>query len=157
MKNKQAIRLYNFYIRNAEAIGYFYCAIPACIWFITLLLNSPFRGVYVLRLAICLIIGAPIASYINRFGLSLWMAKALSPKKASIIDGVLIGASLGIGMAILPSLTSLIYSNHIEQAKSFIIYSWFIAGILGALIGGFLAAVGKDYANPKEYFSKSPR
>lgn len=154
MKNKHTTRLYNLYIKNAELIGYLYCAIPVLIWFLTLLVTSPFRKVYILRLVLCLAIGAPIASHINRFGLSLWMAKNFSPKKASILDGILIGSSLGIGMAILPSLTSFIYSNHIEQAKSFVIYSWIIAGILGALVGGFLSAVGKDYANPKEYFSK---
>jgi hypothetical protein len=154
MKDKHTTRMYNFYIQNAELIGYLYCAIPSIIWFIALLVTSPFREVYILRLFICLAIGAPISSYINRFGLSLWMAKNLSPKKAGILDGILIGSSLGIGMSILPSLTSFIYSNHIEQAKSFMIYSIIIAGVLGALIGSFLASVGRDYANSKGYFKK---
>lgn len=82
--------------------------------------------------------------YLNRFGLSLWLTKHRSEQgPATVVDGMLIGAAIGIGIALFPTLTSLIGTNHPEQAKSFIILSCIGATINGACFGAILGAIGK--------------
>jgi hypothetical protein len=139
---------YNFYLKHAELIGAFYCAIPVLGWILWILFTSPFRQVYIFRLVLSLGIGCPIAAYLNRYGLKIWLMKNSSKTdSANILDGIIIGSSLGISIAILPSLTSLVYTNHLEQAKWFIIISWLIAGLVGAIVGGTLAHIGKNLKN----------
>jgi hypothetical protein len=139
-------KLCKFYVAKAELIGGLYCAIPTLLGFGIMFLVVPFREVYLLRLAIAVIIGAPVAAYLNRFGLSLWLIKHASPKgPATILDGILIGSSLGIAMAIIPSLTHLIASSNMDQAKTCIIVIWLSAGLLGAIMGGFVASLGIKY------------
>ncbi len=138
-------RLCDFYIRHAGMIGAAYCAVPALAWFTWMLFIS-FRQVYVFRLVLCLVFGCAIAAYLNYRGVQMWLCKHRSQQgPASIMDGVLVGAAIGMGAALLPSLTSLIYSNHLELAKSIIIITYVSAAFLGGVIGAILAVIGGKY------------
>jgi MFS family permease len=139
-------RLCEFYIRRVRLIGALYCAVPTVVWFAAVFAMVPFRGVYVLRLVLSLAVGGWIGAYLNQFGLSLWLTKHRSHDgPGTIADGALTGAGVGIGTALLPPLTSLISTHHLEEAKSFIICAWLAAVLLGALIGGGLAAIGRKH------------
>ena len=139
-------KLCDSYIKRAGLIGVFHCAIPAIGWFAGMLLFVPFRAVYPLRLALCLVVGCPIGAYLNRYSVDMWLLKHRShPGGAKIIDGTLNGAAVGIGTALLPTLTALISTNHPEMAKTFIIVVYAASAFLGAIIGTVFAAVGRKY------------
>ena len=139
-------KLCDLYIKRAGLIGGFHCAIPALCWFAGMLLFVPFRAVYPVRLALCLAVGCPIGAYLNRYSVDMWLVKHQSgPGGAKITDGTLNGAAVGIGTALLPSLTALISSNHPEMAKTFIIVVYVASALLGAIIGTLFAAVGRKY------------
>jgi hypothetical protein len=102
-------RLCDYYIRRAGLFGAIYCVIPSIGWFCGVVATAPFREVYLLRLGLCLSFGCAIAAYLNRYGLELWLTKHRSVDgPATIRDGALIGAAIGIGSALLPTLTALI-------------------------------------------------
>mgnify|MGYP000036800899 CR=1 FL=1 len=139
-------KLCDLYIKRAELVGLFHCAIPSLAWFAGVLLFVPFREIYLVRLGLCLTIGCPIGAYLNRYSVDMWLAKHRSDAgPARIIDGMLNGAAVGVGTAFLPALTSLISSNHPEMAKTFIIVSYVAAAFLGGVIGSMFAAVGRKY------------
>jgi len=139
-------RLCALYIRRVTIIGALYCAVPTVLWFAGTFALIPFRGVYVLRLALSLLAGCALSAYVNRFGLSLWLIKHRSSAgPATVVDGVLIGAAVGWGSDFLPPVTSLIGTNHPEEAKAFIIIAWLVAALIGAIIGGSLAAIGRKH------------
>jgi hypothetical protein len=60
-----------------------------------------------------------------------------------VLDGLLIGGAIGLGIALIPPLTSLILSNHIEEAKTFIVAAWLSAAGIGGLFGAILACIGR--------------
>ena len=137
-------RLCDYYIRRAGLFGAIYCAIPSIGWFFGVAATAPFREVYVLRLGLCLSFGCAIAAYLNRYGLELWLIKHRSVDgPATIRDGALIGAAIGIGSALLPTLTALIKTNHPEMAKSFILITYLAATGIGATMGTIIAAIGR--------------
>lgn len=139
-------RLCESYIRRAGLIGLLYCAIPVVLGYAILFASVPFRGVYVLRLILSLALGGAIGAFLNRFGLSLWLIKHRSQEgPATVVDGALVGAGVGVGTTLLPLLAILIATNHPEQAKTFIICSWLIAIVVGALIGAVLAVIGRKH------------
>jgi hypothetical protein len=115
-------KLCDLYIKHAAWVGALHCAIPALGWFVGLLIFVPFREVYLVRLELCLAIGCPIGAYLNRYSVDSWLAKHQGESgPAGIIDGVLNGAAVGVGTALLPALTALINSNHLEMAKKIVI------------------------------------
>ena len=139
-------KLCDLYIEHAGWVGVFHCALPSLVWFGSMLVFVPFRGVYLLRLALCLAVGCPIGAYLNRYSVDMWLTKHRSASgPARIIDGTLNGAAVGIGTALLPALTSLISSNHPEMAKTFIIVVYIAAALAGGVIGTMVAAVGRKY------------
>lgn len=139
-------RLCDFYIRRAGLIGAVYCAIPTLGWFIAALLSVPFREVYLLRLILCLVFGCAIASYLNRYGVEIWLCKHHSANgPATILDGALVGAAIGIGSALLPTLSALISSSHPEWAKTVVIVIYFSATSVGAVFGAVLATIARKY------------
>ena len=139
-------KLCDLYIKRAGLVGVFHCALPALCWFVSMLLFVPFREVYLVRLALCLVVGCPIGAYLNRYSVDMWLVKHHSgPGPTRIFDGILNGAAVGIGTALLPALTSLISSNHLEMAKTFIIVSYIAAALIGGIIGSMFAAVGRTY------------
>ena len=139
-------KLCDLYIKRAGLVGVFHCALPALCWFVSLLVFVPFREVYLVRLALCLVVGCPIGAYLNRYSVDMWLVKHHSGSgSARIFDGTLNGAAVGIGTALLPALTSLIGSNHLEMAKSFIIVSYIASAFVGGIIGTMVAAVGRKY------------
>ena len=139
-------KLCDLYIKRAGWVGALHCAIPALGWFVGVLLFVPFREVYLVRLVLCLAIGCPIGAYLNRYSVDQWLAKHQGESgPAGIIDGVLNGAAVGVGTALLPALTALISSNHLEMAKTFVIVAYVTAAFLGAVIGSMVAAVGRKY------------
>lgn len=141
-------RLCDGYIRHAGLIGFIYGAIPPLIWLAVFLSFPTFRNVYALRVAIAIVVGGALGAWLNRFGLSLWLLKHRSAEgPASVLDGTLIGAAIGCGMTILPPLTSLIASNHLEDAKTFIIGSWLASCVIGGLMGTVLAVIGRQHVD----------
>ncbi len=143
-------KLCDLYIKRAGLVGVFHCALPAVCWFVSMLLFVPFREVYLVRLALCLVVGCPIGAYLNRYSVDMWLVKHHSGSgSARIFDGTLNGAAVGIGTALLPALTSLISSNHLEMAKTFIIVSYIASAFVGGIIGTMVAAVGRKYIGVK--------
>lgn len=139
-------KIADFYVAHPKLIGAVYCAVPSVLWFAFVLATVPFREVYLLRLALCLGIGCPIGAYLNKYFLELWILKHRSPAgPGKLGDGVLNGAAIGLGTALLPALTSLISTHHLEEAKTFIIAVYLASAALGALIGGIVTVSGKDY------------
>lgn len=139
-------RACDFYIRHAGIIGALYCIVPTLAWFGVIFATVAFRDVYLLRLGLSLVVGGLIAAWVNHFGLWLWIAKHRSPRgPAGLIDGGLVGAAVGVGACFLPPLTSLIHSNHLDLAKTFVIVAWLAAPAFGAIIGMALAAVGRKH------------
>ena len=139
-------RLVDFYIRRAGLIGAVYCAVPSLGWFLATVASVPFREVYLLRLGLCLTFGCAIAAFLNRYGLELWLAKHRSKAgPATVCDGALIGAAIGVGSALLPTLSALIKTNHPEMAKTFIIVTYLLATLVGSVFGTVIAAVGRRH------------
>jgi len=143
-------KLCDLYIKRAGLVGVFHCALPSFGWFVSMLLFVPFREVYIVRLALCLAVGCPIGADLNRYSVDMWLLKHHSDSgPARIIDGTLNGAAVGIGTALLPALTSLISTNHLEMAKTFIIASYVASALVGGIIGTMFAAVGRKYIGSK--------
>jgi hypothetical protein len=141
-------KLCDLYIRYAGFIGVLFCAVPNLAWFIGGLFLVPFREVYLLRLALSLAIGCPIAAYLNRYGVDIWLLKHRSTKgPATIFDGSLVGAAIGIGCALLPTLTIFIASNHVEIAKNLVIITYLSAAFIGVILGAILATIARKYVN----------
>jgi hypothetical protein len=139
-------RICDFYIRHAGLVGALYCAVPTLLWFLVVVIVVQFREVYLLRLALSLLLGCPLAALVNRRGVSFYLLKHRSPEgPATISDGILIGFWVGAGAALVPPLTLLIRTNHLEQAKTSIIVSYLTVMGIGALIGAVLAAIGRKY------------
>ncbi len=139
-------KLCDLYVDKAGLIGALYCLVPTLIGFAVVFCVVPFRQVYLFRLAIAILVGSPVAAYLNRFGLSLWMCKHESSKgPATAFDGALIGWFLGTGMAVLPAFTHFIASNGMSETKTIVIAIWFIAGVVGAIIGGTIGFIGAKY------------
>jgi hypothetical protein len=135
------------YVQHAGLVGALYCALPAVTWFVLALLLVPFRPVYGLRLVLSLVVGCPIGAYINRQGVAMWLAKHREPSgPAGALDGALVGASVGIGTALLPTLILfLISSSDVDRAKGFVILTYLAAAAVGAANGAVLGAVGRRY------------
>ena len=94
-------KLCDLYIKRAGLIGIFHCALPALGWFVSMLLFVPYRDVYLFRLVLCLVVGCPIGAYLNRYSVDMWLVKHRSDTgPATIFDGILNGAAVGIGTAI---------------------------------------------------------
>jgi MFS family permease len=139
-------RLCDFYIQHAGLIGAVYCTVPNLVWFFAALLCVTFRGVYLLRLVLSLVVGCAIASYLNRYGVDTWLCKHRSANgPATILDGILVGAAIGVGSALFPTLTVLISSSDTEKAKTIIIITYISATFVGAVFGSVLAAIARKY------------
>ena len=139
-------KLCDLYVARAGLIGALYCMVPTLIGYAIMFCVVPFREVYLVRLAVVLLLGAPVAAYLNRFGLSLWLIKHNSPKgPATVLDGSLIGSFLGMGMSVIPAFVHCIASNGMDGTKTVIICIWFLGGAAGAIIGAILGLVGCKY------------
>ena len=149
-------KLCDLYIKRAGFVGIIHCALPAVCWFVSMLLFVPYRDVYLFRLVLCLVVGCPIGAYLNRYSVDMWLLKhQRDPGGAKIIDGTLNGAAVGIGTALLPTLTALISTNHPEMAKTFIIVVYVASALLGAIIGTMFAAVGRKYIKAGRRFESA--
>jgi hypothetical protein len=139
-------RACDFYIRRVAIIGALYCIVPTLAWFVVTLGLIPFRSVYLLRVALSVVFGGSVAAYVNHYGITMWLIKHRSQRgPATVGDGALIGGAVGIGTALLPALTNLIGTNSPEDVKTYIIVTWLCAMVLGAIIGGILASVGRKH------------
>ena len=138
--------LCDFYIGRAKLIGALYCAVPTLVAYAIGFSLVPFRGIYVFRLILSLVIGIPIGAYVNQFGLSLWLMKHRSAEgPATVLDGVLIGAGIGMAALLVPPLALPIATRHPEQVKFLMIGAWLAAIVLGGIIGGVLATIGRKH------------
>ena len=139
-------KLCDLYVAKAGLIGALYCIVPTLMGFAVVFCVAPFRQVYLFRLAIAILVGGPVAAYLNRFGLSLWLCKHNSSRgPATALDGTLIGWFLGMGMAVIPAFVHFIASNGMSETKTIVLAIWFIAGVVGAILGGTLGLVGVKY------------
>lgn len=138
-------KIVEFYISHPKLVGALYCAVPALLWFGYVFSSVPFREVYVLRLALCLFVGCPIGAYLNEYGMNLWLLKHKAAGPGKIVDGALNGAAIGLGTALLPALTALISTHHLEEAKTFIIVVYLASAAAGILIGATAAAIGREH------------
>jgi hypothetical protein len=139
-------RLADWYVRRAGLIGFLYCVVPVLLWFGAVFLFVPFRSVYVLRLALSIAVGGPVGAIVNRIAVSIWVAKHRSDRgPGTFVDGLFVGGATGIGVTLLPPLTSLIATNHMAEAKTFIIIAWLVAVLNGAVIGGILSLIGRKH------------
>jgi len=139
-------KLCDLYVAKAGLIGALYCVVPTLIGFGIMFCVVPFRQVYLLRLAIGIFVGGPVAAWLNRFGLSLWMIKHASPRgPATVPDGALIGWFLGMGMAVIPAFTHFIGSNGMDGTKTIVLAIWFTAGVVGAVLGTIIGSIGVKY------------
>ncbi|MFA6291554.1 MAG: hypothetical protein WC637_07215 [Victivallales bacterium] len=153
--NNLGKKLAGVYLRKAGLIGALYGIIPVILWFSVMFILIPFREVYLLRFALSLVIAGASGAYFNRYGLTLWLTKhnsKLGP--ATVVDGMIIGASIGFGTALITPLTSLIASHHVEEAKWFIIFSWLLAVSIGFLWGGLVTAIGGKYIDRQTCLDK---
>ena len=90
----------------------------------------------------------PIAAFLNRYGVEIWLCKHISSYgHATILDGVLVGAAVGIGSALLPTLSVLISSSNLENAKTIIIITYFSTTFIGLIFGAILASIAQMYVN----------
>ncbi len=125
-----------------------YYAVPCLGWFLIAIVSMPFRKVYLLRLGLSLTFGCAITAYLNRYGLEMWLSKHRGKDgPATVCDGALIGAAIGIGAALLPTLSMLIKTNHPEMAKTTIIVTYLVATSAGGIIGSVIAAIGRRYVD----------
>ncbi|HOX07736.1 MAG TPA: hypothetical protein PK280_15155 [Planctomycetota bacterium] len=139
-------RLSELYVRRAGLFGALYCAVPTLAWFGGMFVLLPFREVYALRLGLALVAGCTAAALANRFAVDMWVAKHRSAAgPATVCDGTLLGVASGWGTALVPPLTSLIASNHLEQAKTFVLVAWLSSAAVGAVMGSILAAIGRRH------------
>jgi hypothetical protein len=92
------------------------------------------------------VVGCAITAYLNRYGVEIWHCKHRSADgPATILDGVLVGAAIGFGSALLPTLSVLISSNHLELAKTYIIVTYLSVTFVGAVFGAILATIARKY------------
>ena len=141
-------KLCDLYVAKAGFIGALYCIVPTLIGFAVVFCVVPFRQVYLYRLAIAILVGGPVAAYLNRFGLSLWLCKHASSKgPATALDGMLIGWFLGMGMAVIPAFTHFIASNGMDGTKTVVLAIWLIASVLGAIMGWVIGSIGSKFVD----------
>ena len=139
-------RLVDVYLRYAGLIGAVYCAVPSLGWFLVTVVFVRFREVYLLRLGLCLTIGCAIAAFLNRFGLEMWLTKHRSKDgPATVRDGALIGAAIGVGSALLPTLSAMIKTSNPDVAKTFIIVTYLSATLVGGVFGTVIAMIGRRH------------
>ena len=139
-------RLVEGFVNRAAMIGALYCILPTLILFGYIFATVPFRMVYLVRLGISLVVGGVIAAVVNRVGVNMWVAKHRSQAgPASLLDGALVGAGVGISAALVPPLTHLIQSSNLEYAKTAIIVTWLVTAVLGILVGLVFAAIGRKH------------
>jgi hypothetical protein len=139
-------KLCDLYVAKAGLFGALFCIVPTLLGFAVMFCAVPFRQVYLYRLAIAVLVGGPVAAYLNRFGLSLWICKHNSLKgPATALDGALIGWFLGMGMAVVPAFTHFNASNGMDGTKTIVLAIWSIAGFAGAAIGGAIGSIGAKY------------
>jgi len=139
-------RLCDGYIRNAKLIGTLYCIVPTLLWFGTMMATVPFREIYLLRLALAIVVGGYVAANANAYGVKLWLIKHQSKEgPATALDGAIVGGCVGMAIMLLPPLTSLIATNHLEQAKWFIIGVWLVGIFNGVWIGAVAGGIGQKH------------
>ena len=136
------------YIRHARLVGALYSIVPTLAGFMILFALSPFREVYLLRLTLALVLGGLLSGYLHAWAIGLFLAKHRSPEgPATVLDGTLLGAGIGLGSALIPPVTAFIQSNHIEHAKGLVIAQWSVGLLFGAIVGTLLAiAMIRDLA-----------
>ncbi|PKK91860.1 MAG: hypothetical protein CVV64_00075 [Candidatus Wallbacteria bacterium HGW-Wallbacteria-1] len=139
MNREVSDRICRFYIDNARLIGFFYCVLPSLIAYGYGFVSVPFRQIYLVRLALTVILGGSIGAIANRMGVELWICKYRSELSATVLDGMIIGGVAGSATAMVPAISLLIDSNHIEDAKWLVILSWPLFFLVGAIIGGVIA------------------
>jgi hypothetical protein len=134
------------YIHHAKLAGALYCIVPWVAGFVGMFFTLPFREVYMLRLGLIVVIGGGIAAWLHEYGVKSWLVKHRSAEgPATVMDGAMIGAAVGLGIQILPSLTGLIGTNHPDEAKTIIIIIWIAGMVIGAFIGSLLAYMWGQY------------
>jgi hypothetical protein len=139
-------RLCESYIRRAGLIGALYGIVPTLLWFLGMFIAVPFRSVYLLRMGLSLVLAGVAGAYLNRLGVRLWLLKHRSTEgPASVLEGTIVGAWIGVGIALLPPLTHFIATHHLEDVKTATICAYLVAAVLGGIIGCILASIARKH------------
>lgn len=130
------------------------CIVPVILAAIYIYITLPLRQVYILRFILSLICGGLAGAYSNSYAVNNWLLRVKKKDyKEGVLNGIAGGLFAGIGTAAIPPLTGLIYSNHIEKAKTIIIGTWIFGAMAGIIIGALLGFIGtkyllEDYGSP---------
>lgn len=120
--------------------------IPVTFAAIYIYLTLPLRQVYILRFILSVILGGLAGAYSNSYAVTNWLLRVKKKEYVrGILDGGVGGLFAGIGTAAIPPLTGLIYSNHIEEAKTIIIATWIFGAVAGLITGSLLGFIGTKY------------
>ncbi|MGA1871489.1 MAG: hypothetical protein ACMUJM_23425 [bacterium] len=139
-------KLCNFYIKHILSIGALMCIIPVLFSALYIYLTLPLRQVYIFRLILSLIFGGLAGAYSNSYAVTNWLLRVTKKEYVKgVLNGGVGGLFAGIGTAAIPPLTGLIYSNHIEEAKTIIIATWIFGAMAGILVGSTLGFIGTKY------------
>ena len=136
-------RLAALYIRRAALFGVLWCIVPTLVaWTVMLTAFIAFRPVYVLRFVVTALVGGALGALANSRGVSLWLSKQRSPEgPATVLDGAMIGASVGWITGLVGPLASFIGTEHFEDAKTIVIVGWLAAAVMGTISGALLASL----------------
>lgn len=144
-------RMCDWYIAHAGLVGALYSIVPSVLWFAGTFLVIEFRGVYLLRLALSLAAGGVCGAFASRHAVALWLARHRSPAgPASVAEAAFLGGAVGAACALVPPLTALIQSHHMEEARTFIIIAWPCAVLVGVAWGALLGAIGRTHIPGRE-------
>ncbi len=144
-------RMCDWYIAHAGLVGALYSIVPTALWFAGTFLTMDFRGVYMLRLALSLAAGGVCGALASRYAVGLWLARHRSPAgPASVAEAAFLGGAVGAACALFPPLTALIQSNHLEEARTFIIAAWPCGVLAGIVWGAVLGAIGRTHIPGRE-------
>ncbi len=139
-------RLCEVYVKHIRIFGALMCIIPFSMVSLVLMTQTPFREVYLLRLALGIVFGGLAGALGNEYMVQNFFFRVTRKDYAlGITHGCVGGFLAGTMTAWFPPLTLFISSTDVEQAKTILIVSWLGAGLLGVVVGGVFGWFGVRY------------
>lgn len=139
-------RLCEAYVKHIRIFGALMCIIPFSIVSAFLMTQTPFREVYLLRLALGIVFGGMAGALGNEYMVQNFFFRVRTKDYGQgITHGCVGGFLAGTMTAWFPPLTLFISSTDVEQAKTILILSWLGAGLIGVAVGGVFGWFGVRY------------